>query len=118
MKRTRLRFASLGIAALCACSHSLPLTVQNALPLQVSIPGENRQYMLSPNSEEYHRLKLWISANQPGWSPYYATTPNGGIIITGTGLWLEFIGSSAITHVAAGTFTKSVDPSDYAFLER
>jgi hypothetical protein len=119
MKRYRLRLLiPSALVLLNACDRIVPLTVADDTPVQVSFIGENTTYTLTPSSEEYHRLELWIKHNQSGWSPYVATTPGGGILLTGRDLWLQFIGSSAIAHIPEGTFTKSVVPSDYAFLRR
>jgi hypothetical protein len=119
VNRHRLRLLiPLALVLLNGCNRTVPLTVPNDTPVQVSFLGENTTYTLTPRSEEYHQLDLWIKRNQSGWSLYVATTPGRGILVTGRGLWLQFIDSSAIARIPEGTFTKSVVPSDYAFLRR
>ena len=119
MRRQRLQLViASALVALSACGRTVPLELPNATAVQVSFLGEDRSYTLTPSSEEYHQLGLWIEHNQYGWSPYLATTPGRGILVTGGTLWLQFIGSSAITHTGEGTFTKSVGSSEYAFLRR
>jgi hypothetical protein len=119
VKRHRLRvLIPLALVLLNGCNRTVPLTVPDDTPVKVSFLGENTTYTLTPGSEEYHQLELWIKHNQSGWSPYLATTPGRGILVTSRDLWLQFIDSSAIAHIAEGTFTKPVVPSDYAYLRR
>jgi hypothetical protein len=117
MKLRQLRLGVLvGLVALWACSRTLSLMLPDSVPLRVYYLGETGGYVLSPGSEQYQKLKLWVDHNQSGWSQYLATTPSRGILITGDSLWLQFIGSSAITKTTDGVFTKSVAPRDYTFL--
>jgi predicted small lipoprotein YifL len=129
MRRQRLRLLiASALVVLSACGRTVPLRLPDATPVQVVFLGEDHPYTLTPSSKEYlyltpsskeyHQLRLWLEHNQSGWSPYLATTPSRGILVTGENLWLQFIGSSAITRTAKGTFTKSVASSDYAFLRR
>ena len=105
------------MALLIGCSRTLPLTVPDGTPLRVIHPGADRPFTLQPGSTEYRALAAWIDHNRSGWSPYLATTPSRGIVVTGAGVWFQFLGSTALTQTPDGPFAKTVVPEDYSFLE-
>jgi hypothetical protein len=105
------------LALLVACSRTILLKAPESVPLRVTYFGESRTDTLSPGSDEYKSVVAWINGNRSGWSPYLATNPTKGVLITGEGLWLQFLDSTALTKTQDGLFSKTVAPSDYAFLQ-
>src|SRR5580698_2038271 len=112
MKRQWLRLlVTLALMLLSGCTRTVTFTIPSNSPVQVSVLGESNSYTLTLTDTQFSQLGAWVEHNQTGWSSYLATTPIRGILVTGQAFWLQFIDSSAIVHIAEGTFTKSVAPS-------
>ena len=111
MNRLAIAFA---FFLLPGCTSTLALSIAPGESLHV-VHGAN-EWQLNSSDARYQQLQRWLAHNQAGWSQPYATNPNGGILVSGSTLHLQFIGSAVFAITGKGMFTKSVKKSDYAFL--
>jgi hypothetical protein len=116
LRRRHLLALLLAFTLVSACKRTITLTIPDSAPLKVNFPRENQSVTLASDSEEYKQLALWIESNRSGWSPYYVTTPGGGIVVTGGNWRLQFLDSSVLAETDTNVYSKSVAPSEYKFL--
>lgn len=102
------------LLVLTGCSSTLALSL--APGERVNVVSGARESQLSSSDAGYKRLQRWLAQNQGGWSQVYATNPNGGILVAGGTLRLQFVGSAVFALTDKGVFTKPVETSEYAFL--
>lgn len=75
-----------------------------------------REYAIVKGDERYNKLVLWAKENESGWQMDLATYVPG-VLVSGGGIRINFLGSSAILSGPDGQFAKDMNPADYAFLK-
>ncbi|MCK9688184.1 hypothetical protein [Scleromatobacter humisilvae] len=107
-------------AALAGCTlwPVAPPQLPAPVAVHVSQRGSTAERDFAADSEEARRLKAWVDANHDGWMPLLYTPMMGDALHVDAGsLHLEFYGNTVLLSLPEGGFnTKSVAPSDYAFL--
>ena len=121
--RRRVKAVALAAAAataLAGCTLWPVVTAELPAPVAVHVSqqGSTVTRDFAADSEEARRLKAWVDANRDGWMPLLYTPQLAQWLYVDAGnLHLEFHGNTVLLSLPKGGFsTKSVAPSDYAFL--
>jgi hypothetical protein len=94
----------------------MAISVPAGQPVEVNDLRTAGSYTALPGSYVYVKLVEWVQANRRGWSRYYATPANMGIIVRSGPLHLQFMSRSALLTTTDGLFEKPVEEKEYAFL--
>jgi len=100
------------------CSHTVNYTLPTTEQLKVHIYAQGRPIQeceISPTSEQYKKLSIWLNQNRADWSATPATYVPG-VLISGTKFSINFIGNSTIINYEAGQYSHATTPKDYEFV--
>jgi hypothetical protein len=120
-RRAAARYARGALALLCAgCVTTPPIAFDADERLQVAIiqrGSETKRFVLEPTDPRHARLVKWLVDHPSGWSPYPATTPGYGTLISGANLSLQFLGTSVLAcRPKEGCLQRSTRAPEDAFV--
>jgi hypothetical protein len=79
--------------------------------------GNPQSFSIAANDERNLKLRAWLAANQIGWSPYLATAPGQGILVSGGELRLQFVGRSVLAcRKKQACVHRRIKEAEYAFI--
>lgn len=109
--------AVLVAVALSGCSTSIPFALAPDTTVHVKVLGNpGHECVIEPSSDAHRQLQSWLAENRAGWSQLYYTTPNGGILLSTSEMYLHLFGDTAYATVPTGIIAKQVSESEYAFV--
>ena len=107
------------LSVLVSCTHETTISIPDNEPLMLfNYAGASNKLSAKEVvlvKDKQQKLNTWISNNRTGWTPTPATYVPG-VLVSGKGFGINFLGNSVIISYSEGQYVKSISPSDYQFL--
>jgi hypothetical protein len=104
-------------AFIAGCSHAVGIAADPGQPIHVRELASGASCTVQPASDLHARIAAWISQNRSGWSQFYATPANLGVLVDVGSTKLQFMDTMALAYTPSGIYEKHVAMEDYAFIK-
>ena len=107
MRCLALCMALIGLCGLAACTPEFSPLPPSGEPLTVSDIHTHSVHDLAPSDAPYEHIAAWVAANRTGWTPYFATPPSSGTMISYGNVSLQFLDNQVLARAPSGLYAKS-----------